>query len=190
MRRLLACLLACLLGLAPGLARPASVSICFNYGCLSEAAVAFDADLLAGVGASLAGAADAASERTRLAAAVGRLYRSAGRSLPIRADRAGDYLDEGVYGKMDCIDHAVSTTRLLQMLSGEGLLRFHRVIPQQRRTRFLIFQHFSAAVEELAADGDGVHPRYVIDSWFVEHGEAAVVLPLEAWLDGEGPNVQ
>ncbi|MCB1887397.1 MAG: hypothetical protein KDH20_07310 [Rhodocyclaceae bacterium] len=183
-------LLVSLVALAPGLAQPASVSICYNYGCLSEERVEFDADLLAGVAASLAGAPDAAAERTRLAAVVGRLYRFAGRHLPIHADRAGDYLDEGVYGKMDCIDHAASTTRLLELLDGEGMLRFHRVMPQQRRTRFLIFQHFSAAVEELAADGEGGGAQYVIDSWFVEHGEAAVVLPLEAWLDGEGPNVQ
>lgn len=36
------------------------------------------------------------------------------------------------------------------------------------------------------------HPgaRFVVDSWFVEHGEAAIVLPLEEWLKGGGPNVQ
>lgn len=32
--------------------------------------------------------------------------------------------------------------------------------------------------------------RYAIDSWFVDNGEAAIVLPLANWLDGEGPNVQ
>ncbi|MCB1958046.1 MAG: hypothetical protein KDG55_20370 [Rhodocyclaceae bacterium] len=186
MRRLLACLLAA----TPMMAAATSVSICFNYGCLSEGAVELDATLLAGIQASLAEAAGPADERARLAAAVGRLYRAAGRSLPIHADRAGDYLDEGVYGKMDCIDHATSTTRLLQVLEDEGMLRFHRVLPQQRRTTFLIFQHFSAAVEERGGAGDGPGARYVIDSWFVEHGEAAVVLPLEPWLDGEGPNVQ
>ena len=31
--------------------------------------------------------------------------------------------------------------------------------------------------------------RFVIDSWFREHGEPAVVLPLADWLDGDGPNV-
>jgi len=29
----------------------------------------------------------------------------------------------------------------------------------------------------------------VIDSWFVEQGEPAVVLPLDDWLDGDGPYV-
>ena len=31
--------------------------------------------------------------------------------------------------------------------------------------------------------------RFAVDSWFVEQGEPAVVLPLAEWLDGGGPNV-
>ena len=135
------------------------------------------------------------------------------------------------HGKMDCIDHSESTTRLLAMLEAHGAMRFNRLIGQKRRS-FLIFQHFSAALEErevplarksrgepvpdyvpyllVLCDCDGlidkavsneertpaaggrdvVLPRFVVDSWFVEHGEAAVVLPLDAWLEGEGPNVQ
>jgi len=177
--------------LAPWLATAAEVSLCFNYGCQSEASVEVGEEMLAGIAASLAGAGAAAEERRRLAAAVGRLYRLAGRQSPIGADRAGDYLDAGAYGRMDCIDHATSTTRLLQLLERRGMLHFHRVLEQRRRTRFLLFQHFSAVLEEiprLQAQGDP--RRYAIDSWFVEQGEPAVVLPLEAWMDGEGPNVR
>jgi len=32
--------------------------------------------------------------------------------------------------------------------------------------------------------------RYAVDSWFVDNGEPAVVLPLAEWLNGGGPNVQ
>ncbi len=44
-------------------------------------------------------------------------------------------------------------------------------------------------------DGDGKattvrDERYVVDSWFVDNGEPAVVLPLAEWLNGGGPNVQ
>ena len=170
------------------------VSVCYNYGCLNQARVVFSGSLLESIGRDLAEAADAADERQRLARAVGLLYREAGRQSPIHVDRAGDYLDEGVHGKMDCIDHAASTSRLLELLQARGMLRFHRVVEQARRTRFVIFQHFSAVLEEhppsSGARGDLAAARFVIDSWFVEHGEAAVVLPLGAWLDGEGPNVQ
>ncbi len=32
--------------------------------------------------------------------------------------------------------------------------------------------------------------RFAVDSWFVDNGEPAVVLPLADWLNGGGPNVQ
>lgn len=172
----------------------AEIAVCYNYGCLSEARVSFADDKLASLAAQIASAPDAASERERIARAVGELYVEAGRQSPIKSDRAGDYLDEGVYGKMDCIDHATSTTRMLALLESRGMFRFHRVVAQARRTRFVIFQHFSAVLEErLPSSTEGpsdAAPRFVVDSWFVEHGEPAVILPLNAWLDGEGPNVQ
>ncbi len=32
--------------------------------------------------------------------------------------------------------------------------------------------------------------QFAVDSWFVNNGEPAVVLPLADWLNGDGPNVQ
>ena len=160
------------------------LSLCYNYGCQAEAAVSFEAAELEVVRASLAAAADPAEERTALSAALGLLYAIAGARTPLGADRAGNYLDLGVDGRMDCIDHSTSTTRLLRLIEARGWLRFHRVAAPARRARF-IFQHFSAVVEEGRESGG----RYAIDSWFVNNGEAAVVLPLAEWLEGGGPNV-
>ena len=175
--------------LLPLAAIAAEVRVCFNYGCLSEVTVVIDERVLADIGAGLAEAGDAAVERQRLAAAVGRLYREAGRQAPISADRAGNVRDDGVFGKMDCIDHSISTTRMLGLLEARGMLHHHRVLARTRRTRLLLLQHYAAVVEELPADGSGAARRFAIDSWSVEQGEPAVVLPLEAWLDGEGPDV-
>ncbi len=167
--------------------------ICYNYGCQSQESVTFSAMQLEPVRSLLERATNAVEEREDLAVAVGWLYRWAGVQTPIYADRAGDFADEGVPGRMDCIDHAASTTELLRMIERRGWLRFHRVLEPARRTRF-IFQHFSAVVEEMTPGQEGVEPRensggerHVIDSWFVEHGEPAIVLPLEAWLGGAGP---
>jgi hypothetical protein len=49
-------------------------------------------------------------------------------------------------------------------------------------------QHFSAVIRENARRA-GSGGAFVVDTWFGEHGDPAVVLPLEDWLDGEGPNV-
>lgn len=196
----------------------AEVSICYNYGCVREDSVQFHGTTLARLGERLAGARTAAEERELLGEAVGRLYRVAGTQTPVGADRAGNFLDAEVHGRMDCIDHSTSTTRLLALVESRGWLRFHRVVEPARRTR-LILQHFSAVIEVLpvqeriarlppgqalagcnctedgwvieAADGaDRPGERYVVDSWFVDNGEPAVVLPLAEWLKGGGPNVQ
>jgi hypothetical protein len=125
------------------------LAICHNYGCITETRVTYSERQLGAVRAMLASARDAEEERAVLSRAVGVLYAWAGRQSSIWRDRGGDYADENVEGKMDCIDHATSTTRLLRMLEGRGWLRFHGVMEPVRRTRFLgITQHFSAALEE------------------------------------------
>lgn len=207
-------------------ASDASIDLCFNYGCNAEVPVWFRGVDLVDARELLAQAADAESEREAIAQALARLYRVAGEQTPIFADRAGNLRDAGVEGRMDCIDHSTSTTRLLELLEARGWMRFHRVVEPARRAR-LILQHFSAVIEESDApavgsvderetdyvgyllmlcdcpdvlddleveEGNGlaVAPgaRFAVDSWFVDHGEPAVILPLADWLKGEGPNVQ
>ncbi len=191
------------------------MSICYNYGCSAESLVVVSDSRLESIHALLTQAHDAETERQALAEAIGRLYRIAGEQTPVAADRGGNYLDHGVEGRMDCIDHSTSTTRLLRLIEARGWLRFHRVLEPVRRTRLgFILQHFSAAIEETvppaasaAAVSDGMPAqcdcadaaggveirstdRFVVDSWFVDNGEPAVILPLADWLNGEGPNVQ
>lgn len=210
----------------------ARVGVCYNYGCATEVEVRVDGATLDAIRVRLAASADAAIEREVLADAVGMLYGVAARQTPVGADRAGNYLDQEVEGRMDCIDHSTSTTRLLKLIEARGWLRFHRVLDPARRSR-IILQHFGAVVEEIAPatgakaqrvapavpdyvptmlalcdcaevandvsrpqeaamQGGEPHPgqRFVVDSWFVDNGQAAVVLPLAEWLDGGGPNVQ
>lgn len=190
MRRLLGAVLLVLVGLSAGgtALADARVAICFNYGCLAEAEVVFTEAQLSEVAASLGRAGSAVAERALLGQVMGQLYRWAGTQSPISADRPGDFLDDGAYGAMDCIDHAESTTRLLRLLEGRGMLRFHAVEPIRRRTRWVVTQHFSAVVRE-NVEAPQAGARFVVDTWFGEHGDPAVVLPLEDWLDGEGPNV-
>lgn len=209
--------LGLLLASVPALAAPATVEVCYNWSCASEAPVAVDDARLAAIKALLARAEDAPAERAALAEAVGALYRIAGEAIPVGNDRAGNWADQDVDGRMDCIDHSTTTTRFLRLIEARGWLRFHRVLQPARRTRFLIGQHFSAVVEEVApvAQAPAARPvaqlvseaaqpgpvvrmaaaaadapaRYVIDSWFVDNGKPAVVLPLADWLNGDGPNV-
>ena len=221
-----------------------SVEVCFNSGCASRATIVLGDERLDEVAALFADVVDAVAEREAISRAVAALYRIAGEQSPIRADRAGNFSDGGVDGRMDCIDHATTTTRFLVLIEARGWLRFHRVLEPARRWR-LIFQHNSAVIEETepaprppeeSAGVAAVEPiavaipdhvplllalcdcdnvvgdiprpreptpgpvaavapvgmpgaRFAVDSWFRDHGEPAVVLPLSEWMNGEGPDV-
>lgn len=161
-----------------------TVSICYGYGCIAQAEIRYSTGQLGEVRRLLASAVDAADERQRLAEAVGRLYGWAGEQSDIRNDRGGNYADGHVPGKMDCIDHSTSTTRLLGRLEALGYLRWHKVLAVQPRYFLgLVASHWSAVIE--ADDGE----RFVVDSWFVNNGEPAVILPLDEWKKGAGPDV-
>lgn len=173
----------------------ARVDVCYNYGCLNTATVTYSRQQLRQVRDLLDDAVNAVHERELIGVVVGRLLGWAGKQSPIHADRGGNYADEGVYGRMDCIDHATTTTRLLQMLEQRGWLRWHRVLAPEVRTRLVIFDHWSAVIEEAPkAPFRDEHPlsraRYAVDSWFYDNGQPAVVMPLDEWMDWEGPRVE
>ena len=165
------------------------VSVCFNYGCLTQAEIVYSNEQLRELRSLLSEAQDAEQERAAIAIAVGRLLGWAGKQSPIAADRGGNYADNAVYGKMDCIDHSITTTRLLRMMEAQGMLRYHRVLERVLRRRFFLFDHFSAQIEEISAEdnmGDAGH--YVVDSWFFDNAQPAVIMPLERWMSGESPD--
>ncbi|MGA9394210.1 MAG: hypothetical protein WBV56_02610 [Azonexus sp.] len=164
-----------------------AVRICNGYGCLVEAGVSFSEARLREIDRELAVAVDAENERKILAVVIGRLYGWAGEQSDIRNDRGGNYADAGVPGRMDCIDHSTSTTRLLRLLEARHALRWHRVLePDVRNWAFVFPAHWSAVIEE-KTDREPVH--FVVDSWFVDNGQPAVILPLEEWKKGAGPDV-
>lgn len=185
--RLLGCVLL-LCSLAAGAEE--QVSVCFNYGCAAQAEVVYGDGQLREARRILAAAGDAAEEREAIAVAVGHLLGWAGAQTPISADRGGNFADDGVSGRMDCIDHSTTTTRLLQMMETRGLLRFHRVLEPVMRQRYVVLIHYSALIEEVLPANASKEPgRYAVDSWFVDNGQPAAVMPLASWLAGEDPNV-
>ena len=165
------------------------VTICFNYACQAQAEVAYSDEQLRELRSLLGDASDAEQEQAAIGVAVGRLLGWAGKQSPIAADKGGNYADLGVYGKMDCIDHSMTTTRLLKMLEAQGMLHYHRVLERVLRRPFLVLDHYSAQIEEISAAGDeGGDRRYVVDSWFFDNGQSAVVMPLGRWMSGESPD--
>ncbi|WP_313954140.1 hypothetical protein [Accumulibacter sp.] len=189
MRWRLSLLLACT---AP-VAAAEAIKVCYNYGCQAQAEVIYSDEQLAQVRALLGSAQTAADERQKLSLVIGWLLGWAGQQTPISADRGGNWADDGVYGRMDCIDHSTTTTRLLRLLETRGWLRFHRVLEPEYRVRYLFQVHYSAQIEEVVpagqASGELAEPaRYVVDTWFRDNGRPAVVMTLQRWLAGDDEN--
>jgi len=181
------CLAILLLMMAGGVVADEHVRICHAYGCLVEADIVYGEPALRDIGKMLAVAVDAQNEREILALAIGRMYAIAGEQSDIHNDRGGNYADANTPGRMDCIDHSTSTTRLLKLLAARGYLRWHQVLAADVRYFALLFpSHYSAVIEETR---DGEAPRFVVDSWFVDNGKPAVILPLADWKKGAGPDV-
>ncbi len=73
----------------------------------------------------------------------------------------------------------------------EGAPRFRRVLDPVQRV--WIFQHFSAQIEEIGpslmhAETEHVR-RFAVDSWYVDNGRPAPVIPLKRWQEGNDPDV-
>lgn len=132
--------------------REAYIEFCFNYGCEDTALVRFEADTLARAGELFAPVETPAEERTAIARAIVLFYGIAGEQTPISADLAGNKQDEDVNGRMDCIDHTRTISRLLALFEKRGWLRHHTIVEEPVHRRFFIFDHIAPALDERPAD--------------------------------------
>jgi hypothetical protein len=167
--------------IATGAARAELVPVCFNYGCTTLSMVRFGPAELDEVGRMFAGAVTAQAERAAIAQAMGRLYFHAALQTPTWRDRGGNIDDEGMDGRMDCIDHSTNTTTYLALLERNGWLRFHSVAGPVQRGRFLAV-HWGAQLRE-----NGGEARWIVDTCFYDPGSPATIYTLDEWLDGARP---
>jgi hypothetical protein len=180
--RMVGCLLALAAGAAPAAASTDEVEICFNYGCSDRAVVHYSPLQLGQVQAQFVDVHSPAAERDAIAHAVAWLYFYAGMQTPIWRDRGGNLDDDGMPGRMDCIDHSTNTTAYLGLIERYGWLKFHRVGERVHRGRVLT-DHWAARVVER-----GSQDEWVVDTWFLDPGNPAVIFPLKVWLDGAYPD--
>ena len=163
-------------------ARAVEVTVCYNYGCAVQAKVEIDQEDVVLLDQLFEEVGSAAVERGSVRLAIGLMYRAAGKQTPIRNDRGGNFADDGVDGRMDCIDHSRTTTAYLKLIEARGLLNFHRVLEPIRRAPLLVNDHWSARIQENESG-----EQYAIDSWFLDSGEPAALFPIRDWLKGAEP---
>ncbi len=155
--------------------------VCYNYDCRVQAEVSLSAAQLDRLSVLFAPVSTPPQERRAISRAMGLLAGFAAEQTPIWADRGGNYDDDGVDGRMDCIDHSINAAEYLSLFRRRGWLKFHTDLGRVRRG--FIFVHWAARLRETHTGEE-----YAVDSWFFDNGHPAAVLPLRNWLAGADPH--
>ncbi|OIP10822.1 MAG: hypothetical protein AUK53_09125 [Betaproteobacteria bacterium CG2_30_59_46] len=159
------------------------VSICYNYDCAVTAKVNLRGNERRAARRLLLRATDAVEEREAISHVIGLFEVAAGRQTPTWADKGGNVDDDGVDGRMDCIDESANTTSYLRLLESKGWLKYHLVLEPVKRAPLLVNDHWAARIVEKKTGRE-----FAVDSWFFDNGQPAFVVPLDEWLAGAEPN--
>jgi hypothetical protein len=160
------------------LANAEELSVCFNYGCSTAAPIILSASERHNIAALFEAVDGAEGERASIARAVATMHDLAATQTPTRNDRPGNFEDELVSGRMDCIDHASNSTTYLNFLQARGWLKHHRVLTPLRRAPWLLDVHWGARI----ADDKGA--EFMVDSWKAKRGTPVPIIPIKAWMRG------
>ncbi|MBZ0105280.1 MAG: hypothetical protein K8H84_06580 [Sulfuricella denitrificans] len=158
------------------------ISICYNYGCEMHADILLRGAELSRIQMQFVWTENAAEERQAISRAIGLFQFFAGQQTPTFRDRGRNLPDEGVDGRMDCIDHAHNTSAYLHLMEERGWLRFHRVLEPVKRAPLIFNEHWSAHIAEKESGEE-----FVVDSWFFDNGHPAAIFTLEEWIKGAEP---
>ncbi|MDP2783431.1 MAG: hypothetical protein Q8O38_02370 [Sulfurimicrobium sp.] len=158
-------------------------SICYNYSCATHGTVHLRGAQLSRIGMLFSWVQDAAAEREAIAQAMGLFITVAGQQTPTFLDRGGNLADDGVDGRMDCIDHAHNATLYLNLMEERGWLKFHQVLDPVKRAPLLFNEHWAARIVE-QENGQ----EFVVDSWFFDPGHPAAIFTLDEWKSGAKPH--
>lgn len=169
--------------LTAGLAHSEVINVCYNYECRVQTALQLDHGELRRAARLFIAVDDADGEREAIRDAVAVLSAIAASRTPISNDKGGNIADEGVDGRMDCIDHSQTTTEYLRLLERRHWLRFHRVLTPAMRAPLLVNVHWAARIEEKASGA-----QYIVDTWFRPNGAPAAIFELAAWRKGAMPD--
>ncbi len=166
-----------------GAASADQVDICYNYDCGTQATVIVNGKQLLKIRALFRAAKNPAAEREAISQAIGQFETIAGQQTPTRNDRGGNADDDGVDGRMDCLDHSHNTTAYLELLEHRGWLKFHQVRERVMRAPYIVNDHWAARIVETQTGRE-----YIVDSWFFDNGKPAAVFTLEEWKAGASPD--
>ena len=127
-------------------------------------------------------------ERMLIAIYIGKMEKIVGRHTNTQFDKGGTFplffkIKNVTSNQMDCIDESANTLTYLRILKSEGMLKMHEVIGLVTRGGiFAGYPHTAVLITEKISK-----EKYVIDSWFLDNGRPAEIVPYSEWKAGWKP---
>jgi hypothetical protein len=170
------------------------IEICHGFNCRIKESVSISENEWNQIKAFFRRPAENAEmERDQIRRAAGWFEVIIGRYTPIHLNKGGnnfpgrfdtvrlekdrvEYLGSAE-GQMDCIDESLNMTTYLTLMEEAGLFKYHRVVERAHR-RSAVDQHYAGQIEEIDSGA-----RWVLDSWFYDHGRLPYLEEAEEWHD-------
>lgn len=172
-----------LLWLWPAAGWAVTTDICYNYNCTVHAKVQLTSTQMRNVRELFSSVTTPQQERDAISLGMALFEAYAAEQTPTGNDKGGNVADNGVDGRMDCIDHAHNTTAYLRLMQRFGFLSFHEPLNPVERLSLLVSAHWAAQIVEI-----GSGRKFVVDTWFRDNGAPAIIYPLQDWLSGISPD--
>ena len=168
---------------------PNDFSVCLRYGCKEIQNVSLDENVWSSLSQELNDKSKSAQlERALIAEYIGKMETVVGRITNTQYDTAGTFLlflnpVKAKGNQMDCIDESINSFSYLKLLENEGKLHFHRIIGLVTRGGLVAgYPHTAVLIAEHHSSN-----KYVVDSWFLDNGRPATVVPYKVWKSGWKP---
>lgn len=158
-----------------------SISICYNYSCKTRRSIAISQDNIQSIKVIFKHSNHSQfDERFAISQAIALLEKVAASQSPVYNDKAKNYNDNGLPGRMDCIDATVNTTHYLEFLNNLGLLFQYELLLPIYRSPYFMGQHWAAQIKN-RSNGQS----YAVDSWQSDIGQAPVIQKVNLWKTRE-----
>ncbi len=159
-------------------ASPDKFIVCHGYGCSSRSYSGLTPEQWQGIKGSFKRVKSSEMERNRIAQAISKIERYVGDALNLKNDQPKAPIVKKSNQELDCIDETINTTKYLNFLEKEGLLKFHTVgRPAYKGLLFNgTYPHNTATLVERETK-----QIYVVDSYIHANGEEPVIRTLEDW---------
>jgi hypothetical protein len=149
---------------------------CYDFGCKSNQEIYYNAQQWSDIKQLFTSAAlTADQEKQAIRKAIAKMESFSGEIAGTSLDKAGNYPGYDIIKQLDCIDESTNTFQYLSALEDLKLLKWHKVEPKKRRTRWF-FDHWTAVISENTSN-----QKFAVDSWYRDNGEPPYIQPLQDW---------